>query len=94
MRQAEEFSSQPKTLYADKIHGIGVGPFVSRLMLANEEPDSKKSIPVINVIMPTSALLELCIKALEVMSNKDVQDQLSSLNQEFFSKLSSLKIDT
>lgn len=76
--------------YADRMFGIGVGPSVSRIMFANEEPSSQGYQHAFSVVIPTPALYEICSKALSLMAKASVQSELEYAHDEFMQKLASL----
>lgn len=79
--QQDHAKSAP-LIYAENIIGLAVGPFVSKVILGLENPPHNPT-PTIQISMPTNALHNLAKQVLEVLSNKDTQDQIGKAFKDY-----------
>ena len=79
--QQDHAKSAP-LIYAENIIGLAVGPFVSKVILGLENPPHLPT-PTIQISMPTNALHGFAKQVMEVLSNKETQDQIGNAFKEY-----------
>lgn len=64
-------------LYSEQMVGLAVGSFVSKVVLAIENPPNQP-IPKLTLVMPTQALHLMARQIMEILSSQETQDQLNN----------------
>lgn len=64
-------------VYVDQMVGLAIGPFVSKIVLAVENPPAQPT-PKITIAMPTQSLHLMAKQLNEILSTKETQDQFSA----------------
>jgi hypothetical protein len=69
-------------MYADSVVGLAIGPFVSKIILGVENPD-QKSVPSLQISMPTNALHSLATSVIEILRDPDAQAKIAQGHAEY-----------
>lgn len=62
-------------IYTEQMVGLAVGPFVSKIVLAIENPPHQPT-PKLTIAMPTQALHMMAKRITEILSSQETQEQL------------------
>lgn len=62
-------------VYVEQLVGVAIGPFVSKIILANENPPHQPT-PKLTIAMPTQSLHQMAKQIIELIGNEQTQKQL------------------
>jgi len=69
----EQIVQAPTTIYADQHAQLAVGPYVSKLTFGIEQKPGEVPNPILTVVLPTPALLNLAHQIFQIMGNSEIQ---------------------
>src|SRR5690348_751604 len=82
MKAGERFTATPSSVYADALMQMGIGPFVSHLVLGRQAGPTTAD-PVVQITMPTNAMLSSAQHIVALFSDPAVAHKAGLAYTEF-----------
>jgi len=85
-RLMEQIESS-QTMYVDSLVHLSIGSFTSKVAMGIQSATTNQTAGVINLAMPTSALLDMANHILRILSSEGTRDQLTLQFETFKAQL-------
>ncbi|HEV2612510.1 MAG TPA: hypothetical protein VGU61_19770 [Noviherbaspirillum sp.] len=82
-KHAQALKIEHPVLYADQMAAFAFGPFVSKLILAQESFPPGSQRPVVTVVMPTNILHQMASAIIANLSNEEHQKGMRHSFEEY-----------